>query len=244
MALNTTPSTIPAGKGKTASSGRSGAASRRGLFITLEGGEGAGKSSQIELLRKKLTDEGHDVVVTREPGGTRGAEIIRHVLLSGAAEKLGSEAEAMLFSAARSDHVEEVIRPALEKGKTVLCDRFIDSTRVYQGGEGKVDMDYLYQLEELVCENVWPDMTLILDIDPEIGMKRANSRRTGKEKPDRFEKQQMDDHVRRREAFLEIARREPERCVIIDAKGTQKQVAGRIWRALNPLVGKRGRGRK
>lgn len=204
----------------------------RNIFITFEGGEGAGKSTQIKLLEKKLNSVGYNVVVTREPGGTTGAEILRHVILSGAAEKLGAETEAMLFAAARSDHIENVIKPALEAGKTVLCDRFIDSTRVYQGASGKVDIDYLKELENVVCEDIWPNLTLILDLDVEIGMKRANSRRGAKNAPDRFEKEDISAQKQRREAFLKISEEDPERCVIINAKGSENQVFNRVWKAV------------
>ena len=135
-----------------------------GLFITFEGGEGSGKTTQINRLQAKLVEAGHSVLVTREPGGSPGAEAVRHVLLSSSAEKFGTEMEAVLFSAARSDHVETVIKPALGENKIVLCDRFFDSTRVYQGITGNVDMRFLKQLEEIACEDAWPDLTIILDL--------------------------------------------------------------------------------
>lgn len=200
----------------------------RGLFITFEGGEGAGKSTQVQLLRKALRKKKFEVLVTREPGGSPGAEAVRHVLLSGAAEPLGAEMEAILFSAARSDHVETIIRPALEKGTNVLCDRFFDSTRVYQGATGKVPMELLRQLERVACENCWPDLTIILDIDPAEGMRRAGERRVDDGGPDRFEKESMQLQQKRREAYLEIARQEPERCRVVDAGGAEKDVHRRI----------------
>lgn len=203
-----------------------------GLFITLEGGEGVGKTSQIERLKQRFEAVGRQVVTTREPGGTPGAEIIRHVLLSGGAEPLGAEMEAVLFAAARADHVQMVIRPALEKGHVVLCDRFIDSTRVYQGVVGKVSMNFLHDLEDVVCEDAWPDLTLLLDLDPQIGMKRAGKRRSQGTDPDRFEKDTLAQQRKRRKAFLEIAKAEPERVVVIDAKGTEKQVADKVWQSV------------
>ena len=130
------------------------------------------------MLEKRLKSVGCEVISTREPGGTPGAEAIRHVILSGAVENLGPEYEADLFAAARLDHVENLIVPGLQSGKVVICDRFIDSTRVYQGITGKVDIEYLHALEKLVCDGAWPDLTLILDIDPEVGMKRATERRS------------------------------------------------------------------
>jgi dTMP kinase len=199
----------------------------RGKFITFEGGEGAGKSTQIELLADYLREEGFDVVVTREPGGSPGAEAIRHVLLSGAAESLGTEMEAILFSAARGDHVEQVIRPALQAGKTVLCDRFFDSTRVYQGATGAVDMAFLHRLEQIACEGAWPDLTLILDLPPEKGIRRAADRR-GDEVADRFEKEDLAKQRVRREAYLKIAHDEPDRCAVIDADADVDTVHERI----------------
>ena len=209
---------------------------KKGIFITFEGGEGAGKSSQIKYLNEKLNKLDYDTALTREPGGTSGAEAIRHVILSGGAEKLGADVEAMLFSAARADHVDHVIRPALEAGKIVLCDRFFDSTRVYQGATGNVDMDFLYALEKVACGDIWPDLTLILDLSAEEGMKRANSRRSSDDIPDRFEKEAMEAQEMRREAFRRIAEKEPERCKLINASGTEKEVAKRIWKVVEPLL--------
>ncbi|MGI9401794.1 MAG: dTMP kinase [Rhizobiaceae bacterium] len=207
-------------------------ATERGWFITFEGGEGSGKSTQIQHLKKVLKKQGFEVLVTREPGGSPGGEAVRHVLLSGAAEPFGSEMEAILFSAARSDHVETIIKPALEKGVVVLCDRFIDSTRVYQGVTGEVDMAFLAKLEAIACEDCWPDITLILDIDPTEGMRRAKSRRSAGEAADRFEKEPIKLQRRRRMAFLDIARKEPERCIVIDADGTEKSVRQAIGNAV------------
>lgn len=215
------------------------ASPEKGFFITFEGGEGAGKSSQINTLNDKLNSLHYDTVFTREPGGTAGAEAIRHVILSGGAEKLGADVEAMLFSAARSDHVANVIRPALNAGKTVLCDRFFDSTRVYQGATGEVDMEFLYALERIACDDVWPDLTLILDLSAEEGMKRANARRSSGDEPDRFEKEAMEAQEIRREAFRKIAEKEPARCKLINASGTEKQVAKRIWSVVEPLLSRK-----
>lgn len=209
---------------------------KNGVFITFEGGEGSGKSSQIKVLNQKLNKLDYDTVLTREPGGTAGAEAIRHVILSGGAEKLGTDVEAMLFSAARSDHVEKVIKPALKSHKVVLCDRFFDSTRVYQGATGRVDMEFLYSLERIACDDVWPDLTLILDLSAEEGMQRANARRSKDTAPDRFEKEDMQAQEMRREAFRKIAEKEPERCKLINASGSEKQVAKRIWQVVEPLL--------
>ena len=211
----------------------------RGLFITFEGGEGAGKTSQIMRLSDRLSKLGHSVTVTREPGGTPGAEIMRHVLLSGVGEQFGAEMEAILFSAARHDHVNNVIQPALEKGDIVLCDRFIDSTRVYQGGSGRVDMNFLHVLEDLACEDCLPDLTLLLDMDPKEGMRRAKARRGVDEKPDRFEKEALAAQEKRREGFLSVAKNET-RIRIIDASGTFEAVEKRIWKDVKSVMSKKG----
>ncbi|WP_157017867.1 dTMP kinase [Mesorhizobium xinjiangense] len=199
----------------------------RGLFITFEGGEGAGKSTQIRRLADLLAKEGRQTLVTREPGGSPGAEAIRHVLLSGAAERFGPELEAILFAAARSDHVEQVIRPAIEAGKIVLCDRFMDSSRVYQGVTGGLDPAFMRALEKVTVNATMPDLTIILDLDPEEGLRRAVARR-GEDTADRFEKETIAVHRQRRDAFLEIARAEPERCVVIDASRDEDTVAADV----------------
>jgi len=200
----------------------------RGLFVTFEGGEGAGKSTQIGLLEQALEALGERVLTTREPGGSPGAEAVRHVLLTGAAESLGPEIEAILFQAARSDHVETLIRPTLEAGVNVLCDRFIDSTRVYQGVSGKVPMEMILRLEQVACEDCWPDLTIVLDLDPAEGMRRAGERRGEGDGPDRFEKESMELQQLRREAYLAIARNEPERCRVVDGSGSPQAVHTRI----------------
>lgn len=202
---------------------------KRGFFITFEGGEGAGKSTQIERLAQKLRAKRYDLLVTREPGGSAGAEAIRHVLLSGAAEPFGPKMEALLFAAARADHVEQVIRPALDDGKIVLCDRFLDSSRVYQGAT--VTPDFLALVERITVNGVMPDMTLIFDIDPQEGLRRASLRR-GAGPADRFEQETVEIHRRRREAFLEIARREPERCIVIDAAAEPETVENVVTAAV------------
>ena len=149
----------------------------RGHFITFEGGEGSGKSTHAKRLAEHLKSLGIEVVLTREPGGSPGAEVIRHILLSGVAKPLGAETEAILFAAARDDHVRTVIRPALVDGKWVICDRFIDSTRVYQGVLGKVDMKLIRSLERVTVGAAMPDLTFILDVPANIGLARAKHRR-------------------------------------------------------------------
>ena len=199
----------------------------RGFFISFEGGEGAGKSTQIESLARKLRGDGFDVVVTREPGGSQGAEALRHVILSGAAEPFGPAMEAILFAAARSDHVEQVIRPAVARGAVVLCDRFVDSSRVYQGITGNLQASFMTPLERVTVNGMMPDLTFILDIDPAEGLRRATERR-GSGNADRFEKEALSIHRKRRKAFLDIARKEPERCVVVDASDTPERIASRI----------------
>lgn len=198
-----------------------------GLFITFEGGEGAGKSTQIARLAERLRAEGREVVTTREPGGSPGAEAVRHVILSGAAERGGVRLEALLFAAARNDHLEQLIRPALRAGKIVLCDRFVDSSRVYQGLSGALDPSFLKALEHVTVNGTMPDLTIILDIDPVEGLRRAGVRR-GMEAADRFEKERLDIHARRRAGYLEIAASEPERCRVVDASRPADDVAADI----------------
>jgi dTMP kinase len=186
-----------------------------GYFITFEGGEGAGKSTQILRLAEALKERGLSVVVTREPGGSAGAEAVRHVILSGAAEQYGTEVEAMLFAAARNDHVEQIIRPSVVTGQIVLCDRFMDSTRVYQGMTGGLDALFVANLERVAINGMIPDLTIILDIDPALGLQRAAARRAGP--ADRFEKETVALHQKRRDGFLSIAKAEPSRCVVFNA---------------------------
>jgi dTMP kinase len=201
---------------------------KRGLFITFEGGEGGGKSTQVARLAEALRADGRDVVTTREPGGSPGAEAVRHVLLSGAAEPLGPRLEAILFAAARSDHVEQVIRPAVAAGRIVLCDRFMDSSRVYQGVTGDIDPAFMTALERATVNGMRPDLTIVLDLEPGEGLRRAAARRSAGEGADRFEKEEVELHRRRREAFLAIARAEPDRCVVVDASRPEDEVAAQI----------------
>ena len=208
-----------------------------GLFISFEGGEGAGKSTQIRRLAAALTAKGLDVVVTREPGGSPGAEAVRHVLLNGAAEAYGTRMEALLFAAARSDHVEQVIRPALKRGAVVLCDRFMDSSRVYQGVTGNLAADFIEALQRIAVNGVVPHRTIILDIPAEVGLERARSRGAASQSaPDRYEKERLETHEKRRDAFLDIAIREPERCRVVNAGRPEDQIATEILKLVEVLL--------
>ena len=205
--------------------------SGRGRFVSFEGGEGSGKSTQIRRLAERLEAVKLRVIVTREPGGSPGAEIIRHLVLSGMGKLLGPEAETLLFAAARDDHVRTVILPALSQGTWVLSDRFSDSTRAYQGKLGKVAPAVLNAMERVTIGNLKPDLTIILDVPVEIGLQRAAARR-GQGAPDRFESEDIKFHQQLRDAYKEIAAANPGRCVLIDATGDPNAVAASIWTAL------------
>jgi dTMP kinase len=200
----------------------------RGRFITLEGGEGAGKSVQAKRLEDNLKLLGLEVVRTREPGGSPDAEALREAILSGFAAQFGPEGEALLFAAARIDHLDQTILPALRRGAWVVCDRFADSTRAYQGVAGNLPPALIARLEQVVVGTNAPDLTLILDIPAEAGLKRATKRR-GKGGADRFEAEALAFHQTLRRAFLDIAKAEPQRCAVIDALKSQKNVAADIW---------------
>jgi dTMP kinase len=200
----------------------------RGHFITFEGGEGSGKSTHAATLAQRLKERGIDVVLTREPGGSPGAEIIRHIILSGIAKPLGTETEAILFAAARDDHVRNMILPALEAGKWVICDRYIDSTRVYQGALGEVDPKLIRGLERVTVGGAYPDLTFVLDVPAKVGLARAKSRR-GKEAADRFEAESVEFHEQLRLAYRALGEAEPDRIVLVDGRAPRDVVAERIW---------------
>jgi dTMP kinase len=204
----------------------------RGRFITFEGGEGTGKSTHAMRLAERLKTFGVGVHLTREPGGSLGAEIMRYVLLSGVAKPLGAETEAILFAAARSDHLDTVIRPALARGVWVICDRFADSTRIYQGVAGDVDPRSIRALERIVVGDTKPDLTFILDVPAQLGMQRAAHRR-GARNADRFENEALAFHEKLRDGFLMLAANEPERCMLIDATAAKDDVAEQIWNVVN-----------
>ncbi len=200
-----------------------------GKFITFEGGEGSGKSTQAEALARKLDAFGIGVVLTREPGGSPGAEIIRHIILSGIAQSLGEEGETLLFAAARADHVENLIRPSLTRGKWVVCDRFLNSTRVYQGVLGKVSRGMIKAIEKVTVGETMPDLTFILDVPIAVGLARARERR-GNAPPDRFEKEDQAFHEALNAAFRDAAVAEPARCVMIDGTRHPDIIASEVWR--------------
>lgn len=191
----------------------SASANSPGRFITLEGGEGAGKSTQIQVVKDYLEARGIDVIVTREPGGTTGGQEIRNLLVSGDKDKWSPLSETLLILADRAAHLERVIRPALADGKYVVCDRFFDSTRAYQGIAGGLGLEVIHQLQQPVLGTTLPDVTLLLDIDPEKGISRAQERGGDL----RFESKTLAYHQTLRQAFLDFAKQEPERMVVIDA---------------------------
>jgi dTMP kinase len=201
----------------------------RGKFISLEGGEGAGKSTQARLLRTALEARGHAVVLTREPGGSPGAEEIRTLLVHGEPERWTPLGETLLFLAARADHVARVIEPALAQGHWVISDRFADSTFVYQGIARGLGVDFVRDLQRNALGNFQPDLTLVLDVHPREGLTRTVARAGGE---NRFERFDAGFHDSLREGFRAIAREEPERCVLIDAGGTLEKIAAEIWRVV------------
>ncbi len=204
----------------------------KGRFITLEGGEGAGKSTLARALSERLDAAGLTARMTREPGGSPKAEAIREMILAGQARDYGPFAEALMFSAARIDHIDSLIRPALTRGEWVICDRFIDSTRVYQGALGKLDKAVLAELETVTISGLMPELTLILDLDPEIGLARAARRRRPGEAIDRFEGETLAFHRNLREAYKDIASAEPQRCAVLDATLPPEALAEAAWHIL------------
>jgi dTMP kinase len=208
---------------------------QRARFITFEGGEGVGKSTQVKRLVSALSRQAIPAVRTREPGGTPRAEAIRAFILQGRSEAWGAGAEAVLFAAARLDHVNELIAPNLDAGRWVISDRFSDSTRAYQGLTGGVDVRLIDALEVLALNGRKPDLTIVLDMDPEIAFHRVLERETEAvlaATGDRFEKEDLDWHRRLREAFLAIARNNAERCVVIPAGQGEDALEQEIWDVL------------
>lgn len=204
----------------------------RGKFITLEGGEGVGKSTQVRALAGALRDRGIDVLVTREPGGSEGAEKIRELLLAGSEERWGPRAEALLFAAARADHVEKTIRPALEGGHWVLNDRFVDSSLAYQGGAGGLGIETVREINAFGIAGCYPDRTLVLTATE--GSERARARDSGGS--DRIGGRPDDYHRKVDAAFRIIAAEEPERVRLIDASGSPEEVTQRLLDAIADLL--------
>ena len=205
----------------------------RGRFITFEGGEGTGKSTQVRRLTDRLAQTGRTVLLTREPGGSPGAEDIRKLLVEGEPERWTALSETLLFLAARADHVARVIEPALASGKWVICDRFSDSTVVYQGAGRGLGMERVRALQRQVG-TIAPDLTLVLDLEPHEGLMRAATRAKGE---NRYEQFDTGFHRRLRESFLEIARQEAHRCVIIDVSRPVESIASDIWQIVTARLG-------
>jgi len=210
--------------------------SARGRFITLEGGEGAGKSTQVKLLAAWLQERGIDVVQTREPGGAAGAERIRELLVKGDADRWTPIAETLLHYAARADHLDRTIRPALATGRWVICDRFADSTTAYQGHGHGVPLSVIDSLFKAVVGDTAPDLTVILDLPVEVGLQRATAR-AGYE--NRYEQMAIDFHKRLRAGFLTIARDNPRRCVVIDAGRNVEAIQSDIQAEVSRRLGLR-----
>ncbi|MEG3640897.1 dTMP kinase [Magnetococcus sp. PR-3] len=204
-----------------------------GKFITFEGGEGAGKTTQIERLAIRLTDQGHQVLRTREPGGCAISERIREILVTGRGNDLDGTSELLLILAARHEHIRQVIRPALEAGTWVLCDRFEDSTMAYQGAARGGDETWLKQLGQWIRGDVCADLTLVLDLDPHEGLARSH-RRGGKEQ--RFEQEALSFHQTVRQAFQRIAQQNPKRVKIIQADQSMEQVSAQVWNHTEALL--------
>lgn len=203
-------------------------------FISLEGGEGVGKSTQARRLADALRARGLDVLLTREPGGSPGAEAIRKLLLEGDSNRWSPGAEALLFAAARADHVVRTIEPALEKGQWVICDRFLDSSRAYQGVAGQVGDAAIQNLHQIGSDGRLPDRTLVLVLTEAAAAARADARDAGR--PDRIGGRESDFHAKVAQAFREFARDDPERIRLVDATGTEEEVTDRLLNALSDLL--------
>jgi len=207
-----------------------------GRFITFEGGEGAGKSTQARLLAQRLAGAGIDALITREPGGSPLGEQIRAMILDAGSPPRTLLAEALLFYAARADHLERLIRPALAGGRWVICDRFSESTRVYQGVAGGLPASVFDSLDALVVSPTLPDLTFVLDLPAETGLARARQRRRAQVAADVFETRGLAYHQRLREGFADIARLNPRRCLLLDASGDSQALAAAIWLHVDRLM--------
>lgn len=223
--------------------GRRQAVTGSGRFITLEGGEGAGKSTQVKRLAAELARRGIEAVQTREPGGTAGAEAIRALLVSGDTGRWDAMTETLLHYAARRDHVERTIKPALQRGIWVISDRFADSTMAYQGYAGGLGPEKVTAIHRLVLGDFHPDLTVMLDLPVETGLARAHGRLSGQPQlghmEDRYERMGVEFHDTLRRAFHDIAAKAPQRCRLIDATGDVDEVGGAIWNAVAAHFGLR-----
>ena len=200
-----------------------------GRFIAFEGGEGAGKSTQAAALAAHLREQGREVVVTREPGGAPAAEAIREILLDHRFAGLSARAEALLFAAARAEHVERTIRPGLDRGAVVITDRYLDSSIAYQGISRALGIDVVEEISLWATESLLPDLTIVLDVAPSVGLGRAG-------KPDRMEAEPLEFHLRVRQGFLDLAARHPERYLVLSADGERVEIAGRVAAAVDIVV--------
>ncbi len=205
-----------------------------GQFISFEGGEGSGKSTQLKMLTLAFEKSGLPFISTREPGGSKGAEKIRSLLVSGEVDSWDSLTETLLFNAARCDHISRVVKPAISEGKTIICDRFLDSTIVYQGIGKGLGTDYIKNLHHMIFGNFMPNLTIILDINPEDGLKRAGGRNHDE---NRFEKLDIEFHKLIRAGFLNIAKQEPERCVVLDATQEVETIHRQIIKTIHTHCG-------
>tara|TARA_B100000519_G_scaffold41906_1_gene32056 strand:- start:36 stop:665 length:630 start_codon:yes stop_codon:yes gene_type:complete len=203
------------------------------LFITFEGGDGSGKSTQVNLLKDYLDNLNFETIKTREPGGTPSAEILRDLLTTGEVEKWTPMSEALLMWASRYEHLIQVIEPALNSGKNVICDRFYDSTYAYQGVAHNLGIDKMEKLKKIIIGDIEPDVTFVLDIDPKVGLKRSLDRPN---QENRFESYNIDFHNKIRSAFLEIAKKNKNRCVVIDASLTEQKINNLIITIIDNLI--------
>ncbi len=203
------------------------------LFITFEGGDGSGKSTQVNLLKDYLDNLNFETIKTREPGGTPSAEILRDLLTTGEVERWNPMSEALLMWASRYEHLTQVIEPALNSGKNVICDRFYDSTFAYQGVAHNLGIDKMEDLKKIIIGDIEPDVTFILDIDPKVGLKRSLDRSN---KENRFESYNIDFHNKIRSGFLEIAKKNKERCVVVDASLNEQEINNLIITVINNLI--------
>ena len=203
------------------------------LFITFEGGDGSGKSTQVNLLKDYLDNLNFETIKTREPGGTPSAEILRNLLTTGEVEKWTPMSEALLMWASRYEHLIQVIEPALNSGKNVICDRFYDSTYAYQGVAHNLGIDKMEKLKKIIIGNIEPDVTFVLDIDPKVGLKRSLDRSN---QENRFENYNIDFHNKIRSAFLEIAKKNKNRCVVIDASLNEQEINNLIITVIDNLI--------